>query len=237
MTTTSNLFHTGTDWNRHSGVGQTLLENWVEERAVGDRVLAERSDVATLNRNGHQGILRHTSAEIPINSTHRESHKEFTDADKNITKSGQRKQLIEAELMRQAIEETKDMPTEISTKEWVSTNKADFGHEDIYGKLSELGNERPSDEQLARFDRPLTFWSDAALRGQGTTISSLPQSECKRIRNSDQSISSLTSFFPNRQNELKQSAYHASAAGVSFGRHADFSTPIKEYLKQPIKDL
>jgi hypothetical protein len=24
----------GTDWNRHNGVGTTLLYNWMEERAV-----------------------------------------------------------------------------------------------------------------------------------------------------------------------------------------------------------
>ena len=40
-------------WNRHHGVGATLLENWVEERAVGERIIQERSNIATLSRQGH----------------------------------------------------------------------------------------------------------------------------------------------------------------------------------------
>ena len=43
----------GTDWNRHRGVGATLLENWVEERAVGDLIIDERSDIPLLSRQGH----------------------------------------------------------------------------------------------------------------------------------------------------------------------------------------
>jgi hypothetical protein len=41
-------------WNRHHGVGATLLENWVEERAVGDKVLVERENPTALNKNGHE---------------------------------------------------------------------------------------------------------------------------------------------------------------------------------------
>ena len=43
-----------TDWNRHHGVGETLLENWVEERAVGDLIIEERSNLPHLSRQGHQ---------------------------------------------------------------------------------------------------------------------------------------------------------------------------------------
>ena len=48
------MIHHGTDWNRHRGVGATLLENWVEERAVGDLILEERSDLPHLSRAGHK---------------------------------------------------------------------------------------------------------------------------------------------------------------------------------------
>jgi hypothetical protein len=43
----------GTDWNRHHGVGATLLENWVEERAVGEKILEERASIAALSKAGH----------------------------------------------------------------------------------------------------------------------------------------------------------------------------------------
>ncbi len=47
----------GTDWNRHHGVGATLLENWVEERAVGGTILQEREDIKKLSRNGHKVLV------------------------------------------------------------------------------------------------------------------------------------------------------------------------------------
>ena len=48
------MIHHGTDWNRHRGVGATLLENWVEERSVGDMIIEERSNLPHLSRAGHQ---------------------------------------------------------------------------------------------------------------------------------------------------------------------------------------
>jgi hypothetical protein len=47
----------GSDWNRHQGVGATLLENWVEERAVGHLIEEERSDIKELCKKGHKALL------------------------------------------------------------------------------------------------------------------------------------------------------------------------------------
>ncbi|KAJ3371307.1 hypothetical protein HDU91_005441 [Kappamyces sp. JEL0680] len=44
-------------WNKHHGVGATLLDNWVEERAVGDKIIQERSDIIALSKNGHSDLL------------------------------------------------------------------------------------------------------------------------------------------------------------------------------------
>lgn len=45
----------GSDWNRNHGVGATLLENWVEERAVGSLIEDERNQpAAQLSRHGHK---------------------------------------------------------------------------------------------------------------------------------------------------------------------------------------
>lgn len=35
------LPYTGTNWNKHNGVGVTLIENWFEERAVADQMIIE----------------------------------------------------------------------------------------------------------------------------------------------------------------------------------------------------
>lgn len=43
-----------TGWNRHNGVGATLLENWVEERAVGAQVLYERENIKKISTTGHE---------------------------------------------------------------------------------------------------------------------------------------------------------------------------------------
>jgi len=35
------LPYTGTNWNKHNGVGVTLIENWFEERAVAEQMITE----------------------------------------------------------------------------------------------------------------------------------------------------------------------------------------------------
>ncbi len=40
-------------WNKHHGVGATLLDNWVEERAVGEKIIKERLDIVSLSKHGH----------------------------------------------------------------------------------------------------------------------------------------------------------------------------------------
>jgi hypothetical protein len=47
------------DWNQNHGVGQTLLENWVEERAVGDLILEDRNKpIALVSRSGHKVFVQ-----------------------------------------------------------------------------------------------------------------------------------------------------------------------------------
>ncbi len=45
---------TGTDWNKHNGIGATLLENWVEERATDSYIDTERQLGNKLDRLGHK---------------------------------------------------------------------------------------------------------------------------------------------------------------------------------------
>ena len=43
-----------TTWNKHHGVGLTLLVNWFEDRTVGDKILTERDNKLILNTEGHK---------------------------------------------------------------------------------------------------------------------------------------------------------------------------------------
>lgn len=106
-------------WNRHRGVGATLLENWVEERAVGDLILEERADLPTLSRQGHQvsysylvfifcnffliffkDLLTHSKAETSFHTTHQD---DFAVLNKSKRIIGKRRQLLELELMKKAL--------------------------------------------------------------------------------------------------------------------------------------
>ncbi|KAJ3042545.1 hypothetical protein HDV00_007079 [Rhizophlyctis rosea] len=87
------MLQNGTDWNKHHGVGATLLENWVEERAVADREKGRKapqddgykesderdagsvgSKWKELMKRGHQDILTHASAQHDMSTTFRESY-------------------------------------------------------------------------------------------------------------------------------------------------------------------
>ncbi|KAJ3181904.1 hypothetical protein HDU85_003420 [Gaertneriomyces sp. JEL0708] len=225
----------GTDWNRHHGVGATLLANWVEERAAGkERVLEERSDIAKLSKNGHKEILVHSRDPRELSSTSRESYTPKNIVDPN--RPGAEKERQEAELFRKALEKALHPPVDRSAKDWVSTHHADFSHEDIYGKMKDLGEEPPSEEDKARFLHPITFWSDYAVKGSGTTIASNPSSILQRLStpNKDQAPKQNS---PVGHRAGQEYQHRASGARVKFGRHCDFSIPIAEYLKGPVKDL
>jgi len=93
----------GTDWNRHRGVGATLLENWVEERAVGDAIIEERSDIPYLSRQGHQNLLVHSKADSTFKTTHRDDFSSSARLDLSKRVLGKRRQLLEKELMMKAL--------------------------------------------------------------------------------------------------------------------------------------
>ncbi|KAJ3114094.1 hypothetical protein HDU96_002554 [Phlyctochytrium bullatum] len=239
------------DWNRHRGVGATLLENWVEERAVGEKILDERSSIARLSKQGHGDILTHRE---PGSATHDDTFLTTNHATYDPTAAaasaqpnapplrhggphnpgtataarlgsgplGKRRAMIEAELLKKAMEELKESPTDRSAKEWISTAHNDYGHGQVgnprrlIDKTPFVGVSgphygwdisRPDEAKLKRFETPITFWSDHATKGAGTVICS------------------------SKTEELE--ATH----GARFGRHAAFSTPITEYLKGEVKNV
>ena len=90
----------GTDWNRHRGVGATLLENWVEERAVGDLIIEERSDIPYLSRQGHTNLLLHSKPDSTFSTTHQD---DFSSKTTRLELMGKRRQLLEKKLMKMAL--------------------------------------------------------------------------------------------------------------------------------------
>ncbi|KAJ3047682.1 hypothetical protein HK097_011305, partial [Rhizophlyctis rosea] len=212
------MLQNGTDWNKHHGIGATLLENWVEERAVADREAAKQDrqqlpedkqlehakkaglggkEWKDLMKRGHNDILTHASDKHVMTTTFRDSYgaaKDLTHEPEPPTGAvkishnvpvnlvgkqaeggrGKRRMMMEAELLRRAIEEMETVPEDLSAKEWISTHHADYGHEDVYGKGKILGMNPPSQADVARFANPITFWSSQAVTGAGTTICSTP---------------------------------------------------------------
>ncbi|KAI8834730.1 hypothetical protein BJ741DRAFT_609012 [Chytriomyces cf. hyalinus JEL632] len=200
----------GTDWNRHHGVGTTLLENWVEERAVSDKILEERKNMAKLSKFGHQDILVHDKNLREVGTTTKDAFGNAElHADVNKIAKGRRRQLLEAELMKRALEDMQEAPVDRSARDWRSINHSDFS---TSIPLSRMGAEPPDEEKAANYDHPITFWSDHATKGCGTVICS--------------------TNFENADEAAIKDIY-----GIRFGKHAAFSTPIKEFKKGPVKDV
>ncbi|KAJ3121947.1 hypothetical protein HK098_003266 [Nowakowskiella sp. JEL0407] len=186
------------DWNRHRGVGATLLENYVEERAVGQTIEIERQNMAKLNKFGHKDILVHKIGENTYNTTHADGFKKF---ERKHIQMGKRRAELEARLMEEA-KKLPEVQIDRSAKDWLSTAHADFGHEDYYGAITDLAKIEISEEDIKKYSKPRTFWTDHAIQGHGTVYSSTKISDVAG----------------------------KSVGSVKFGKHAAFSTPIKEAL-------
>ena len=85
-------------------------------------------------------------------------------------------------------------------------------------------------EQSDKFSRPITFWTDFAVKGSGTAICSTDASQLQKLGGleTNETGSSVVGL---RACQAHQ--HHASAAAVRFGRHAAFTTPIQESLVAP----
>ena len=80
-------------------------------------------------------------------------------------------------------------------------------------------------EQSAKYNRAITFWTDFAVKGSGTAICSTDVGDLQHLGGLEQNTVGLRA--------CQQHQNHASAVGVRFGRHAAFTTPIKESLIAP----
>ncbi|KAJ1550266.1 hypothetical protein HK096_007849 [Nowakowskiella sp. JEL0078] len=195
------------DWNRHRGVGVTLLQNFVEERAVGEIIEIERKNMAKLNKFGHKDILIHEKGENTYCTTKCDEFRKYQ-VDPNFHHLGKRRVELEAKLLEKAIKDVQDPPKDCSAKEWKSTTHSDYGHEDLYGKISDLVNVPISDEELKKYSSVRTFWTDHAAQNHSTVYSSTPVEELHQLGKAT-----------NRP---------------KFGKHSKFSTPIEQFCKSPL---
>ncbi|KAJ3064428.1 Sperm-associated antigen 8, partial [Quaeritorhiza haematococci] len=197
----------GSDWNQHNGVGATLVENWVEERAVEGYVVEERKDRVRVGKVGHKDILKFSKhGKLLDHTTHKDAFK-ISEPDPRINSIGKRRQMIEEELRKLTMETLKEPAPDRSAKDWASTVQADFSHSDIYPEVKDLGMEPPPEEQRKKYAAPITFWTDQAAKNNGTVM-----------------CSTDAKVLPDKV-----------ATGGKFGRHADFTTPVQEYVKGPTK--
>ncbi|KAI8911950.1 hypothetical protein DFJ77DRAFT_468352 [Powellomyces hirtus] len=236
-------------------IGATLLSNWVEERAC----CALGLDDQPVSR-AHAGLLVHGA------DTHDPKAFETTQqamssliaakiaptmpSSKRHSTGGKRGAMRDERLMRQALSDATAEAARNAAREsaagadagWISTHAKDYGHEDLYGRIPELGTVPPSEEDVRRFETPITFWSDFAVKGSGTTVSSSKTEDLQRRGRQGGGYSYTWTGSQERKAVVGHRAgqanqHHASPASVSFGKHADFTTPIKEYAKGPVKDL
>ncbi|TPX50191.1 hypothetical protein SeLEV6574_g01041 [Synchytrium endobioticum] len=159
--------------NHKAPLGQVLLANFVEERAVADKGFKDPEDLPTLSKAGHQGILAQST-----DAGHRElvttMKAAFQATPANYGKMGRRQQLLEEEFARMAASEIKEPVEDRSAKDWISTAKKDFAHDDIYAPVEDLGS-KPVDESLKRaFAQPISFWSDQARLANGIAFATTP---------------------------------------------------------------
>ena len=97
-------------WNGNNGVGATLLENWVEERAVGDKIIRERANLAHLSKHGHevrivnQDLLTDAGGKLvnQYRTTNVESYQGLPRVDSSQNSAGKRRKHLQAELFKLA---------------------------------------------------------------------------------------------------------------------------------------
>jgi hypothetical protein len=199
-------------WNQHK-IGATLLDNWVEERAVGDQILVEKNNIATLSRQGHQVSrfnknLITNCDKMEFKSTSQET---YQIPGKIIDTMGKRRQLLQQELLKLACEkETK--PIEMNN--YKTTNAIDYCHDKVVKKL---GSQKPNESVLSKFEKPITFWTDYAAKGSGTAICSTNASELH-----DQCHPMVKGVYGHKAGQVHQ--HEASAVPIRFGIHPSFST-------------
>ncbi|KAJ3022354.1 hypothetical protein HKX48_006388 [Thoreauomyces humboldtii] len=183
-------------------------------------------------------------------------------APERVAKPAPRRQARDAQLLLEALRgtaadesfEQRQGDESRGAAGWCSTHHADYGQPGPESGSLDLGATPPSPADSARFAQPITFWSDFAVKGSGTTISSSHTGALQRLGTPEnqhrsygyqQNRYSFESGYA-RVNEPRgvvghragqEHQHHASGAAVSFGKHADFSTPIKEYVKAGVKDL
>ena len=93
------------------------------------------------------------------------------------------------------------------------------------------GQNPPPKEASQKYNRPITFWTDFAVKGSGTAICSTDVKELQILGDLEAKDGSGPSVVGLKACQLYQK--HASAAAVRFGRHAAFTTPIQESLVAP----
>lgn len=199
------MSNAGTDWNKHNGVGATLLENWVEERSTEDYIANERQIGHKLDRLGHKNILASPDGNGRLETTCQASYKK-NDFDQQVhRKQGRIKTLLEQKWREQIIQEIVEEERKskiVPPTEFVSVFQEDFGHKDLYPNLQFLGHTKPTEEEIAKYQFPISFWSDHASKYDGNTICSITGSEFRQLEENQR---------------------------IRFGRHAAFSTPVEEY--------
>lgn len=153
-----------TTWNQHGKVGGTLLENWVEERAVGkERVLKER-DVQYISKYGHEDILCH-DALVKHPRDLKKLEQTRMEAQRQKYKTAKMEKFI-----REAEEETFVVPTGLLEQNHPTIYETTFTSS--YCTDFKPNNPLCIDYETESVEQGVTFWSHMHERGCHTAYSS-----------------------------------------------------------------
>ncbi|KAJ1504880.1 hypothetical protein HMI55_001830 [Coelomomyces lativittatus] len=165
------MHHKDTTWNQHGGVGATLLDNWVEERAVGAvRILKER-DVRYISERGHADILIQDRNEDPrekFRTVCKAAYQPPPLISSRHPKQSQRKTMKE----RKWSEHEFQIPSVISpptSSMYQSTAHAAYHRPDFHPTIP-----HPDDFMNVQ-EHPITFWSHLHHDGAHTVYGSTPK--------------------------------------------------------------
>ncbi|KAH6561760.1 hypothetical protein BASA62_009590 [Batrachochytrium salamandrivorans] len=198
------------NWNKHHGVGATLIENWVEEQAVGDLIISERSDVRNLSRDGHKDIIFQSNAKpiVPMISTSKEAYSAIPLFGSSKPSLGKRRQFMEAEMLKIAISDQQEQPLDQSFQ--IRTN--------LISLISQLHSgatmlQKEVEQPFAPYQHKL--FTPKGFPGSG-----------KRFDNKVAVDENQSSVLGHRAGQIHE--MDASNVPIRFGKHPMFSTPIHE---------
>jgi len=237
--------YTGTNWNKHNGVGVTLIENWFEERAVADQMIDENERARKeLNKRMIDNLEK---GEVPLEIKKIQKQTEEIDKAQERLKREQenlanmKEQLkdkmehIKEDLLEQEKEQKNNLPYQnvIASTNAYQKHKGGLGKKGqlMEAELMELAKkqlESKPDDGVNEWES--TFQHDYCFDFK--TSVQFPDEET--IRKYDVPITYWNDNIKNKDinvycSTAEEEKGKIKGNDINFSRHTNFTKPINEY--------